>query len=710
MILSLLLNNTFIKEKDETMRNLLIVLLIGAIVVAGASFGILIAGIGSVTTTDTTKIRPDYSTQFFDINGELIGTSESIETRIPINIKNVPKSLEQAFLAAEDIRFYDHYGVDFRGIGRAVWANITNQGISEGGSTITQQLAKNLFLSQDRNFRRKIQEVILAIKLEKQYSKKEILEMYLNQIYFGQGSYGIESAALTYFGKHTEKLNLAESAMLAGLPKSPNYYSPLKNPQAAKERQELVLSQMLKYSFITQQEYEQAKAYKLKYNTSDLTSSSSKASYFLDYVSQLIAKKYGEDVLYKQGLKVYTTLDIKQQIAAEESIKYLPTNYKTQSGAEQPQLALVAVEPGTGYIKAMLGGRGGKDQYNRAVLAMRQPGSAFKPFLYLAAVEAGMNAATVIEDKAVHFADGWAPSNYSRNFSNWVSMRTAIKYSLNIPAVLVGKKVGYDKIIYYARQLGISTLVTEGYPNDVNPASLTLGGLTKGVIPLEMANAMATLGAGGMYNEPIAIIKIVDREGKTIFEHKPKPQRVVSAKSAYTLTDLLQSVISSGTGTGAGIGRPAAGKTGTTDTCKDAWFVGYTPNLAAAVWIGNDDGEINGGMTGGDLPATIWGAFMRKALANVPVKYFENPGVGIPGEPKLPGKDGFVGDALRIPDAPEFEKPSTANIKNPNNKTNDKTNNINPPSPPPIPPTPPKPSAPPIPQERPSAPILKQAS
>ena len=689
------------------MRNLLIVLLIGAIVIAGASFGILVAGIGSITTTDMANIKQDASTQFFDVNSELIGTSESVENRIPISIKNVPKSVEQAFLSAEDIRFYDHYGVDFRGIARALWANITNQGISEGGSTITQQLAKNLFLSQDRNFRRKIQEVILAIKLEKQYSKKEILEMYLNQIYFGQGSYGIESAALTYFGKHASELNLAESAMLAGLPKSPNYYSPLKNPQAGKERQELVLSQMLKYGFITQQEHDTAKAYKLKYNTSELLTSN-RAAYFLDYVSQIIAKKYGEDALYKQGLKVYTTLDIKQQIAAEESIKFLPTNYKTQSGSEQPQLALVAVEPGSGYIKAMVGGRGGKDQYNRAVLATRQPGSSFKLFLYLAAVEAGMNAATVMEDKPVRFGDGWTPSNYSRNFSGWVSMRTAIKYSLNIPAVLVANKVGYDKIIYYARQLGISTLVTEGPVNDVNPASLALGGLTKGVIPLEMANAMATLGAGGMYNEPVAILKIVTRDGKVLFEHKPKSQRVVSAKSAYILTDLLQSVVNAGTGTGAGIGRPAAGKTGTTDTHKDAWFVGYTPNLAAAVWIGNDDGEPTGGMTGGDLPATVWGAFMRKALANAPYRYFEvPPGVGIPAEPKVPGKDGIVPGALRIPDAPDFEKPTKKNIKKTDDKTAEPANKNNP-TQPPAPPVPP--TQPPVPPERPSSPVLKQAS
>lgn len=694
------------------MRKILIVLLIGAIVVAGASLGVLIAGVSSITTTDTNNIRPDASTQFFDVNGDLIGTSESEQNRIPVSIKQVSPRVEQAFLAAEDIRFYDHSGVDFRGILRAAWANITNQGISEGGSTITQQLAKNVFLSQDRNFRRKIQEVILAIKLERQYSKKEIMEMYLNQIYFGQGSYGIEAAALTYFSKHANEINLAESAMLAGLPKSPNYYSPMKNPKVAKERQEIVLSQMLKYGFITKSEYEQAKNTKIVIKSSDIASSSSRASYFLDYVSQTIAQKFGEDALYKKGLKVYTTLDIKQQVAAENTIKQMPTNFKTSNGTEQPQLALVAVEPRTGYIKAMVGGRGGKDQYNRAVLATRQPGSSFKPYLYLAAIESGMDAATVIEDRPMKFPDGWSPQNYSRRHSGWVSLRTAVKYSLNVPAALVGKKVGLDKVAYYARQLGISTLVTEGAVNDMNLAALTLGGLTKGVIPLEVANAMATLAAGGMYTEPVAILKVVDREGKTLYEHKGKSHRVVSEKSAYVLTDLLKSVVNSGTGGGAAIGRPAAGKTGTTDTYKDAWFVGYTYDLAAAVWIGNDEGESMDGMTGGDLPATLWASFMRAALQGIPVRDFDRPaGVNIPGEPALPSSGGTLKGVLRAPDAPDFDKPGNPNVKGknkPDNKQQVPTGTTQ--EEPPVPSGANIPKAPPVPSSpgRPSAPTIKQ--
>lgn len=702
------------------MKKTLLIVLVALIVIAGATVGIIAASVSSLTTN--TEIKQDASTQFFDVNGELIGTSESEENRLPISVNRVPKQLEQAFLAAEDIRFYEHGGVDIRGIFRAVLSNITSKGISEGGSTITQQLAKNAFLTQERTIKRKLQEIVIAIKLESKYSKKEILEMYLNQIYFGRGVYGVEAASMMYFGKSVDQIDLAEAAMLAGIPKSPNYYSPLNNLEASKERQGIVLSQMLKYGFINKQQFETAKNTKIVLKSSEAISSSKRAAYFLDYVSQLIVDEYGADALYKGGLKVYTSLDIKQQIAAESVVSMMPTVFKTKNGIEEPQLALVAVEPSTGYIRAMLGGRGGKDQYNRAVLSTRQPGSAMKPFVYLAAVEAGMDAATIIEDKPVKFGT-WEPNNYDRTFSGWVSMRNAVARSLNIPSVLVAQKVTPEKIIHYARQLGISTLVSSGPVSDVNLAATALGGLTKGIIPLEMAGAMATLANGGVYNKPVAIVKIVDRSGKTLFTHKAAPQNVVSAKSAYILTDLLQTVVQRGTGTGAAIGRPAAGKTGTTDTYVDAWFVGYTPDLAAAVWIGNDEGgaSLPGNMTGGALPATIWSNFMSKALAQVPAKGFAKPaGVNIPIEPAIPA-DGGDPNALRIPAPPGTSKQVSNKDKKDDKDSKDKDNKAttnksdksavtN--SPPPAPPVPQ--TAPPVPPEpersstsRPSAPVIK---
>ena len=613
------------------MRTFIITLLIVIIVGIGAGIGFLTASIDSITNVNT-EINPDASSQFFDVNGHLITTTVSAENRIPVKINKIPHSLEQAFLAAEDIRFYEHSGIDPRGIVRAIYSNILSKGVAEGGSTITQQLAKNAFLSQDRNLKRKVQEAILAFKLEQQYSKKEILEMYLNQIYFGQGSYGVEAASLQYFGKHVQDLTLAQSAMLAGIPKSPNYYSPMNNFKASKERQELVLDQMFKYHFITQEEMRKAKAEKIVITSAERKNSSD-ASYFIDYVSQLVAEKFGADALYKQGLKIYTTLDINMQVAAEAAAKDLPTFSTGANGVKQPQIAIVAIEPKTGYIKAMVGGRG-NDQFNRAVLATRQPGSAFKPFVYLAAIESGMNAATLIEDKPVTFAGNWSPSNYSRQNYGWVSLRTALTHSYNIPAVLLADKVSPSKILYYAQQMGISTLVSSGAMSDNNLA-MSLGGLTKGVIPLEMANAYAVLANQGVYNHPVAITKIVDRTGKVIYNNKPESHKVVSENSSYILVDMMKSVITSGTGYGANIGRPAAGKTGTTDTYNDAWFVGFTPDISAAVWIGQDEGgSVN--MTGADLPATIWRNFMSAAHRNIEVHDFTKPpGVFIPSEPVI---------------------------------------------------------------------------
>ena len=613
------------------MKTFIITLLIVVIVSIGAGIGFLTASIDSITNINT-EINPDASSQFFDVNENLITTTISAENRIPIKINKVPQSLEQAFLAAEDIRFYEHSGIDPRGIVRAIYSNIMNKGVAEGGSTITQQLAKNAFLSQDQNLKRKVKEAILAFKLEQQYSKKEILEMYLNQIYFGQGSYGVEAASLQYFGKNVQDLTLAQSAMLAGIPKSPNYYSPMNNFKASKERQELVLEQMFKYHFITQEQMRKAKADKLVITSAERKNSSD-ASYFIDYVSQIVAEKFGADALYKQGLKVYTTLDINMQVAAEAAATSLPTFSTASNGVKQPQIAIVAIDPKTGYVKAMVGGRG-NDQFNRAVLAVRQPGSAFKPFVYLAAIESGMNAATLIEDKPVNFAGNWSPTNYSHQNYGWVSLRTALTNSYNIPAVLLADKVSPSKILYYAQQMGISTLISSGGMNDNNLA-MSLGGLTKGVIPLEMANAYAVLANQGVYNHPVVITKIVDRTGKVIYTNKPQSHKVVSENSSYILVDMMQSVISSGTGTGANIGRPAAGKTGTTDTYNDAWFVGFTPDISTAVWIGQDEGG-SVDMTGADLPATIWRNFMTAAHRNIEVHDFIKPtGVVIPSEPAI---------------------------------------------------------------------------
>lgn len=630
------------KDRDDSSKNsrrssksgsskiTVIALIVFVVMITGAGLGFLTASIHTMPSLKD-EIRPAASSQIYDVNGKLINTIHSVENRVPVSINKIPKNLQNAFVAAEDARFYQHIGIDPRGILRAVWSNITDRGVSEGGSTITQQLAKNALLSQERTLKRKIQEAILALQIERQYSKSEILELYLNQIYFGQGAYGVQSAAIVYFGKNVEDLTLPECAMLAGIPKSPNYYSPFNNLKAATERQATVLDQMVKYNFIDSATGIQAANTKLKL-ASRSTQTDNKintASYFVDYVTQYLIDKYGADAIYKDGLKIYTTLDLDMQEAAEQAMQKLPNVRTDSSGLQQPQGALVAIDPRTGYIKAMVGGRG-NDQFNRAVLAERQPGSAFKPFVYLAALEGGMTPSTMIEDTPITFGS-WSPINYDAKFHGSVSLRTALEQSLNVPTVKIANQTGADKPLYYAQQMGISTLVLQGSTNDRNLA-MSLGGLTRGVTPLEIASAYGVLANQGVHVEPISVIKIVDRNGKILEQITPKEKAVVNERSAYILTDMLRGVITNGTGTAADIGRPAAGKTGTTSDYKDAWFVGFTPDLVASVWIGYDSDENLNGITGGTLPATIWRTFMNKALTKIPARDFIRPS-GIVLEP-----------------------------------------------------------------------------
>lgn len=598
----------------------LIGLLAFAIIVTGAGLGFVTASIQTMPSLHG-GIKPNTSSQIYDINGKLIATIHATENRLPVSLSKMPKHLQDAFIASEDIRFYQHYGVDLRGIFRAIIVNISGKGVHEGASTITQQLARNSLLTHDKTLKRKVQEALLALQIERKYTKQEILEMYLNQIYFGQGAYGVQTAAQTYFGKNTENLTLEEAAMLAGIPRSPNYYSPANNMKAAKAIQETVLEQMVKYEYITASEAQKAKNTEIKLAKSE-KSDEQFASYFVDYVTQILVARYGASAVYKEGLQIYTTLDSEAQVAAERAISMLPTYRTDKDGIKQPQGALVAVEPQTGYIKAMVGGRG-NDQFNRAVLAERQPGSAFKPFVYLAALENGFTAATVVDDSPVTFG-GWQPGNYDGKFRGPMTIREALEKSINTVAVKTAQQVGINSILNYAQQMGITTLVRSGPINDTN-LSTALGGLTNGVIPLQMASAFGTIANQGIYAEPMAIVKVVDRNGAVLEQQIPKQKAVINEKVAYVLTDMMRGVMDRGTGTGANIGRPAAGKTGTTSDYVDAWFVGFTPDLACAVWLGLDSGGSLSGITGGDLPATMWRHFMSEALAKVPAKNFPRP-------------------------------------------------------------------------------------
>ena len=566
---------------------------------------------------------PDAVSQFYDNENKIIYTTASAEHRLPVKMDKIPKHVRAAFVSIEDNRFYEHSGIDYRGTFRALVSNIMGQEV-QGGRTITQQLAKNAFLTQERTISRKIKEAFLARQMENKYTKDEILNMYLNQIYFGEGAYGVESASLTYFGKHVQDIDLAEAATLAAIPKSPNYFDPMANPKANKERRDIVLDQMVKYGHITQADAKKAKAEEVKILKEENNGKKKDLrSYFFDYICQQIIDKYGADMLYKGGLKVYTTLDSSMQAKAEHAIRYLPDIWTEDSDhLTQPQVGLVALDPTNGYIKAMVGGRG-QDKFNRAVLAQRQPGSAFKAFVYLTAMDNGLNAATMVDDKPLKIG-GWAPQNSSGSFHGTVTLRTALSRSYNIPAIRVALRVGTDKVMRMAKICGISSLVEEGPYTDNNPA-MALGGLTKGVSPLDMATAYGTIANNGVYNAPVSIIKILDRNGKIIFEHKHSPKQVVSAKAAYQTTDMLKDVLISGTAGGSGLGRPAAGKTGTTDYSKDAWFCGYTPNLSCAVWVGDDRNRSMGSMYGSGAPLSIWHDFMINAVQEVPYADFARP-------------------------------------------------------------------------------------
>ena len=574
---------------------------------------------------------PDAASQFYDINGNVIYTTLSEERRVPVTIDKIPKHVQKAFIAIEDNRFYEHSGIDYRGTARALVSTLSGREV-QGGSTITQQLAKNAFLTQERSIIRKIKEAFIAKELEHKYTKDEILTMYLNQIYFGQGAYGIESASLYYFGKHVQNLDIAEAATLAAIPKSPNYYNPFENPKESKKRQELVIDQMVKYGFISADSATKAKAKKMVYSTSHKQQNNPRG-YFFDMISQKVIAEVGADALYKGGLKIYTTLDMDMQLAAEKAMRHLPNYYTDSKKLTQPQMALAAVDPKTGYVKAMIGGRG-QDKFNRATLAVRQPGSAFKPFVYLTAMQNGFTPASIIEDKEEEFAKGWKPQNSDMQWHGKVSLRTALKRSLNVPTIKLAREVGVDKIVANVEKMGITTLVDSGAYSDVNLA-MALGGLSKGVNPLEMASAYGVLATNGLYNKPIALLKIVDRDGKVLYQAKPQSKRVVDAASAYLTTNMLEDVLVSGTGGGMGIGRPAAGKTGTTDTYIDAWFVGYTPDLSTAVWVGDDNNKPMQRMYGSGAPLSIWHEFMINALASTPRTGFSNPGVAVPAEPEI---------------------------------------------------------------------------
>jgi len=679
--------------------------------------------------------KPPIVSQVFGDDGSLVGEFY-LERRIVVPVNKMPRKLIQAFVAAEDSNFYSHKGIDYFGIARAAIKNVISMRKKEGASTITQQVTKSMLLTPEKKFSRKIKEAILATRMEEKLSKDEILYLYLNQIYLGGGSYGVQAASETYFGKNVDQLNLAEMAMMAGLPKAPNTYSPIKHMDRARERQAYVLDRMVKEGYITPAEAEHAQKTPIEIKPMKKVNSEQSA-YFLEHLRIQLEQKYGEEQLYKGGLKIYTTMNAEMQKAAYESLrkglkevdkrqgfrgpqKYLSdaeveaycgkvedsidsavlktgdtyqgvvVGFNPQKGGvivrvgdrkgilarknmswagkigminhygkpdkgvksltlgsvievsvvspevakegaqfaldQTPdvQAALVSIDPRTGGVKAMVGGYDfKKSQFNRAMQSKRNAGSAFKPIIYAAALDKGFTPATIIEDAEVEYPDGaggtWKPKNYDNTFRGPVTMREALTYSINIVSVKIMEQIGAQYAADYAKKLGFVSPI---------PANLALALGAASVSPFELTAAYTVFANKGLLTQQNFITKVADADGTVLQEIPPSvPVPVISPETAYVITNLMQSVVASGTGHRASlIGRPVAGKTGTTNDSKDAWFIGYIPQLVTGVWVGYDqERSLGAGGSGGQAAAPIWGDFMQKAVAQLPAEDFEAP-------------------------------------------------------------------------------------
>ncbi len=683
----------------------------------GAAGGVFAAYVQDLPTLDALEqYSPSLVTTLYSDEDEPFAAFFE-QRRILVSLDRIPRYLIEALLATEDTRFYSHRGIDPRGIARAFLTNLRTLRLAEGGSTITQQLAKVLFLTPEKSLTRKIKEILLAFQIEREYPKDKILEMYFNQIYFGHGAYGVEAAAQTYFGKSVGELNLAEAAMLAGLPRAPNSYSPIVDKERARRRRGVVLQRMVEEGFITTEQAEAAAA--VPFDERAFAAVRSQAPYFVEYVRQYLEERYGSYALYHAGLKVYTTLNLRLQEAAEQSLTQGLREIDQQKGlrlaggvpvarvtsrrpgeplrpglvvegviqrvtargihvtvdgysgevpfkamrvAEGPKLAeafhpddrvlirveavdhdrktltvtlaqepemegaLLALDPRTGQIKAMVGGYDfQRSKFNRAIQARRQPGSAFKPFVYAAAFDLGFTPSTIFEDSPVSFPatiEGeqkeWSPENYDQTFRGPVPLRQGLEHSINVIAVKLLETIGVGAATQMAHRLGIrSPLRAE--------LGLALG--TSEVTLLEMVSAYGTLAAGGIHNAPYAIRRILDSRGRILEEHFPEGQQVLRPATAAILTHVLEGVVQRGTGRRARVlERPLAAKTGTTQDAADAWFLGYSPSLVAAVWIGYDTVRSLGPHeTAATLAAPTWIQFMRAALEGSPPEAFPVP-------------------------------------------------------------------------------------
>jgi penicillin-binding protein 1A len=597
---------------------ILSITMLASSIVAGGLVGLAISFRNLPDVRQLRNFFPTETTFIYDINGKLLASLHGEANREVIPLDRISPHLKRAVLASEDSHFYDHHGINPSGIGRALITNLAAGGVREGGSTITMQLVKNLFLTQRRAYTRKLAEAVLAIRLEQILNKEQILEMYLNQVYWGHNNYGVQTAARTFFNKSAQNLNLAESAMMAGLIQAPEEFSPFRNMELAKRKQREVLGRMRELNWITQQEYDEALNTELKFGRIRSFQGSA-LPYVTNTVSQELVQKFGRDALIKGGMRVQTTVDTEFQVMAERTVSNWSQKLNSQ-GLRNNQIALVAIDPRTQFIKALVGGINSRaSEFNRATQAQRQPGSAFKPLVYYAAFASGKYTPdTIVQDTPVSYRDGsgwYTPRNYDGSFQGPITVRSSLAQSRNIPVVRMGMDIGMNKVVDVARTLGINSPMAP-------VTSLPLGAI--GMTPLELASAYATFANYGWKSPPTIMARVTDSSGNVLLDNTPKPQLVLDQWASAATIDVMRSVVTVGTGRAADIGRPSAGKTGTTSSERDIWYVGTVPQLTTAVWVGRDDNRpLSRGATGGGMVAPIWRDFMEQALKGVPSEDFK---------------------------------------------------------------------------------------
>lgn len=563
---------------------------------------------------------PAQTTKVYAADGTLLAELHATENRVLVRLDDVSKYMQQAIVAIEDERFYEHRGIDPLGILRSLYVDIKLGKPAQGASTITQQYVRNIYLSTEKTLERKIKEAILAYRIEQIYSKKTILEKYLNTVYFGNGCYGVETAAQTYFGKHAKDLTLSEAALLAGIVQRPSYYNPYTNLEKVVKRRNTVLKKMFELGYISKEEFDAASKEPVKLKPLRQRGYYF-APYFVEYVKEQLIARYGVDRVFKGGLRVYTTLQPEAQRAAEKAVQ------KILDRPKDPDCAIVSIEVDTGHIIAMYGGKDfEKQKFNLATQGKRQPGSSFKTFVLVAALEEGISPYTTYDSSPANFnlpSGVWKVRNAEGGGMGRITLRTATVHSVNAVYARLIMELGPEKVVSAAKRMGITSKIRP-FP------SIALG--SEPVTVLEMANAYSTLARGGQRVDPIAILKVTDANGNVIDEFKPKSVKAIDSRIAYTVVDILKDAVSQGTGVRAKIKWPCAGKTGTAQEYRDAWFVGFTPQISTAVWVGYKQAQIPmrnihgfARVYGGTLPAMIWREFMKEAMKGKKVVDFPRP-------------------------------------------------------------------------------------